>query len=237
MKYKIIIFLIISLLINNTTFGQSSNIGVNFTKTFVDKDFDPGKVYYKESGLKVSDSEFLKISRDNPKMYFEREIDEEGNIIRYIYDPNNQNPRTIGTLKAMVSENGEFPNFKLTTIDKKKIDLKNLRGKLVILRFENEANSFRFKKQEIEELDNKINALNNSEKVKGIIIFLCSEDEVRQGFTLNKSNFELVANGQNFIFKYDIHQFPSTLLIDQNGKLIENYPFSEDIVLEEHLNK
>lgn len=237
MKCKILILFIISLLLNNETFSQNSKIGVNYTRTFVDKDFDPGKVYYKDSGLKISKSEFLKISQENPKMYFEREIDEEGNVIRYIYDPGNQNGRANGTLKDTVFKNVAFPDFKLTTIDNKKIALKNLHGKLVILRFELEANSFRFKKQEIEELDKKINALNNKADVEAIIIFQCTEDEVRKGFNLSDSNFGLVANGRNFIFKYDIHQFPSTLLIDQNGKLIENYVYSEDIILEKHLNK
>ena len=233
---KILTVIIILLLLGNTTFSQVSKIGVNFTRTFADKDFDLDKVYFKDSGLKISKEEFFKITRENPRMYYEREVDEEGNVVRYIYDPANQTPRTTGNIKAMVSENGEFPNFKFTTIDKKRIELKNLRGKLVLLRFELEANSFRFKKQEIEELDQKINELNNKEDVEAIIIFQCSEEEVRQGFTFKNSNFDLVANGQNFIFKYDIHHFPSTVLIDQNGKLIENYSFPDDINFSEHLN-
>lgn len=237
MKGELLIVLMISFLMSNAILAQDSIIGVNFTRTFVDKDFDPNKVYYKETGLKVSLSEFRKITQENPKIYFEREIDAEGNVIRYLYNPGNQNGRGDGILNANVSENVAFPNFKLKTIDKKKIELKNLVGKLVILRFELEANSFRFKKQEIEELDKKINSLSNKENVEAIIIFGCSEDEVRKGFNLTNSNFELVANGQNFIFKYNIHQFPSTLLIDKNGKLIENYSDSENIVIEEHINK
>jgi peroxiredoxin len=222
---------------SNATLGQDSKVGVSFTRTFVDKDFDPGKVYYKKTGLKISLPEFRKLIQENPRIYFEREIDAEGNIIRYLYNPDNQNGSSDGILNANVSENVAFPNFKLTTIDKKKIELKNLIGKLVILRFEIEANSFRFKKQEIEELDKKINALNNKEDVKAIIIFECTEDEVLKGFNFKNSNFELVANGQNFIFKYNIHRFPTTVLIDQNGKLIENYSDSENIIIEKHLNK
>lgn len=236
MKYKILILLIISFLLGNATFCQDRQVGVSFKKSFVDKDFTPDKIYYKQTGQKISEKELLKLSQENPKMYFEREIDADGNVMRYYYDPNNQNGDSNRTSNTTVSENEAFPNFKLTTIDKKKIELKNLQGKLVILRFELEANSFRFKKQEIEELDKKINALNNKEDVKAIIIFGCDEDEVRKGFDLNNSNFELVADGQNFIFKYDIHQFPSTLLIDQNGKLIRKYSYGENVNIEEHLN-
>lgn len=222
---------------SNVAFSQESKVGVSFKRTFVDKDFDPNKIYNKETGIKISKSEYSKLQQKNSRIYFEREVDEEGNVIRYLYDPSNQNGSDNGNLNANVSEKVAFPNFKLTTIDKKKIELKNLVGKLVILRFELEANSFRFKKQEIEELDKKINALSNKEDVEAIIIFGCTEDEVREGFNLNNSNFKLVANGQNFIFKYNIHRFPSTLLIDQNGKLIENYSDSEEIIIEEHLNK
>lgn len=237
MKDKIVIVLIISLLISNSALGQNNEVGVGFTKTFVDKDFDPNKIYYKETGLKIPISEFHKLTQENPKIYFEREIDADGNVIRYLYDPSNPNGSGNGNLQTAVSENVVFPNFKLTTIDKKKIELENLIGKLVILRFELEADSFRFKKQEIEELDKKINATSNKEDVEAIIIFGCTEDEVRKGFDLNNSNFELVADGQDFIFKYDIRRFPSTLLIDKNGKLIGNYPDSDTIIIEEHINK
>ncbi|MCX6239205.1 MAG: redoxin domain-containing protein [Bacteroidia bacterium] len=237
MKSKTLIVLVISFLLCNATYSQDRQVGGSFTRSFVDNDFDLNKVYYKETGLKISRTEFLKLSQENPRLYLEREIDAAGSVMRYLYDPGNPDGKGKHTLNALVSENGAFPNFQLTTIDKKKIELTKLQGKLVILRFELEANSFRFKKNEIAELDKKINALKNKENIEAIIIFQCDEDEVRKGFDLNNSNFELVANGQNFIFKYDIHQFPSTLLIDQNGKLIEKYSDSGDIILEQHLNK
>jgi len=237
MKSKILGVLIISLLLCNATYCQDRKVVVSHTRTFIDKDFDINKVYYKVTGQKVSMTDFIKLSKENPRLYIEREIDAEGNVIRYLYDPGNQNGSGNQTLNTSVSENGVFPNFELTTIDKKKIEFSKLQGKLVILRFEIEANSFRFKKQEIEELDKKINALKTKENVEAIIIFQCDEDEVRKGFDLNNSNFELVANGQNLIFKYNIRQFPSTLLIDQNGNLIEKYSDSGEIILEQHLNK
>lgn len=232
MKGKLLIVLTISFMITNFTLGQESKAGANFTRTMVDKDFSPDKVYYKETGKKMPLSEFRIITQGG-RVYFEREIDEEGNVIRYFYDPNNQKDRTVST----IAEKTLLPNFKLTTIDKKHIELKNLIGKLVILRFELEANSFRFKKQEIAALDKKINALSNKNDVEAIIIFSCGEDEVRKGFDIDNSNFKLVAGGENFIIKYDIHTFPSTLLIDQDGKLIENLSNTEDIILEDYLKK
>lgn len=231
MKSKILFILTILFLQVNEIYSQDRKVGVCYTRTFVDKDFDPNKVFYKETGLKVSTSELRKLTNENSRMYFEREIDAEGNVIRYLYDSSNQNGNRM--TDTTIIENGVFPNFKFTTIDKKKIELADLKGKLVILRFELEAESFRFKKHEIEELDRKINALKNKADIEAIIIFQCAEEEVRRGFNLNDSNFKLVANGKNFIFKYDIHQFPSTLLVDKNGKLIDKYSYSDDIPLDQ----
>ena len=225
MKGKLLIVLTISFMITNLALGQG------LTRTMVDNDFSPDKVYYKQTGEKMPLSEFRRITQG--RVYFEREIDEEGHVIRYFYDPNNQKDRIWNTLpeKALV------PNFKLTTIDNKRIELKKLTGKLVILRFELEANSFRFKKQEIAALDKKINTLSNKNDVEAIIIFSCGEDEVRKGLNVDNTNFKLIANGENFIIKYDIHRFPTTLLIDQEGKLIENLSNPESVVLEDYLKK
>lgn len=224
MKAKLLIVLTISFMITNLTLGQS------FMRTMVDKDFSPDKVYYKQTGEKMPLSEFRRITQGG-RVYFERQVDEEGHVTRYFYDPNNQQKVTLNTLP----ENTLLPNFKLTTIDNKRIELKKLNGKLVILRFELEANSFRFKKQEIDALDKKINALSNKNDVEAIIIFSCGEDEVRKGLNVDSTNFKLVANGENFIIKYDIHTFPSTLLIDQTGKFIENITNTESVNLEDYL--
>jgi hypothetical protein len=98
-----------------------------------------------------------------------------------------------------------------------------------------EAKGNRFKKQDIELLDKKINALSKKEVVEAIIIFQSAEDEVREGFDLANSNFKLVANGVKFMIKYAIRQYPSTLLIDQNGILIGYFSDLDNLNLEEYI--
>jgi len=56
-------------------------------------------------------------------------------------------------------------------------------------------------------------------------------------FDITGSNFKLVANGFNFIDKYEIHRFPTTLLVDQNGNLIDNFSESGDINIGQFLTK
>jgi peroxiredoxin len=236
MKSKLLIILVFSFIYVGTVYCQNQQIGKSYTRSFIDKDWDISKLYNKVTGTRVTEGEFHKIRQENPKMYIEREIDEEGNVIRYLYDPNKPAVNDKPNLMTNIPERGLVPNFKVKTIDGKKIELASLQGKLVILRFECGAGDFRFKKNEIAELDKKINALKNKENVEAIIIFECSEEEVRKGFDLQNSNFNLIADGRNFSFKYGVHFYPSTLLIDQSGKLINVYFNSEDINLEEYLN-
>lgn len=126
----------------------------------------------------------------------------------------------------------DFPNFIVNTIENKNIELLNLKGKIVIIRFEIESNTFRFKKHEIMELDSKINQIENNEsKIEAIIIFSSSQSEVKQGFDLKNSNFQLVANGRNFHQKFSITSFPTTLVLDTKGKLIDYYEDPENVDL------
>jgi cytochrome oxidase Cu insertion factor (SCO1/SenC/PrrC family) len=237
MKNRQQIILVIILFFTCTIYSQQKVIGVNWKKSTVDKDFDITKIFNKETGLKISNKEFEILVQQNPNLFLEREIDKAGNVIRYLYDNNNPNGKNNLSTNSDTSTMEPFPNFNLTTLSGTKIELSKLNGKIVILRFELSATDFHFKKQEIEELDEQINALENKNAVKAIIIFQCSESDVRKGFDLENSNFELVANGQNFMDKYGISRYPYTLLIDQKGNLIAEYSHSEDIILKEQLNK
>ena len=175
---------------------------------------------------------------DNPSVFFEKETDDEGNIIRYLYDPNDQNgDGAKKILDSYISGDVPFPNFKVTTIDGEKIELKDLIGKLVILRFEDQGVALKFNKPIIEILDEKINALDNKEEVEAIIIYQASEDEIRENVELTDTNFKLVTNGLKLAQKYYLNQTALTLLIDQNGKLIDIYRNVYKIKLEDHLSK
>jgi cytochrome oxidase Cu insertion factor (SCO1/SenC/PrrC family) len=205
-------------------------------KTYVTK-FDKSKVIYKETGQKIPNSELLKIVEDNPRVFLENETDDEGNVLRYLYDPNNQNVDSAKKiLDSYISGDVPFPNFRVSTIDGEKIELKDLKGKLVILRFESKLIGLQFNKPWIEELDEKINALVNKEEVEAIIIYQASEDEIREDVELTDTNFKLVADGRKIAQKYYINQTPTTFLIDKNGKLIGIYRNIYKIKLEDHLS-
>lgn len=190
------IILIIIIFSTCSIYSQKDTFSVSWTKTTLDKDFDISKVYNKGTRVQISKKEFGTLVRENPNLFLEREINETGNVVRYLYDPKNPNSNGKLDMEADTSVIGSFANFNLTTIDGTKIELSKLNGKMVILRFELSATDFHFKKQEIQKLDEQLNELGNTNTVEAIIIFQCSENDVRAGFDLQHSNFELVANGK-----------------------------------------
>ena len=237
MRSKISLILLFSIYMTSAMIGQEKlSREISQRKTYVTK-FDKSKVIYKETGQKIPDPELLKIVEDNPSVFLEKETDDEGNVLKYIYDPNNQNgDGAKKILDSYISGDVPFPNFRVSTIDGEKIELKDLKGKLVILRFESKLIGLQFNKPWIEELDEKINALVNKEEVEAIIIYQASEDEIREDVELTDTNFKLVADGRKIAQKYYINQTPTTFLIDKNGKLIGIYRNIYKIKLEDHLS-
>lgn len=212
-------------------------IGVEYSITEVDKSFSVDKVYHKNTGERLTQREFTKLVKANPKLHLIKEFDQEGNVIRYIYDPKVQGYAKAPRTTEVPIMNQPFPPFKLKSIYQKELNLDDLRGKVIILRFEMEASSFRFKKHEIEELDSKIKLLDEPDLVEAIIIFRTNRNEIIQGFDLKGSRFHLVANGSNLMGKYNIKRFPKTLVIDQEGNLAGDFNWSEDIVLEDYFEE
>lgn len=201
------------------------------------QEYNIDMVYHKITGENISQSTLNKLVEQNPNLYLERVFDRNGKVIRYYYDPNNQ-----GKVNNIVSEPGvsagdEFPPFSFKTIKGHQLDSEDLRGKLILLRFELHSTDFRFKKHEVAELDNQINNLSNSDAVKAIIVFRENQKIIERSYPFPNSNFELVADGKKFFEKYRIKQYPMTALIDQNGNLISYFKYSEDIILENYINK
>lgn len=232
---KKIVVLIITLSISTILYSQEKQIGLSFSVKGESQVLDPNLVFNKNTGEKISEKEFRQLVKTNPRLNLEREYDARGNIIRYNYDPNNQNVPQRRYPYSAAPKGESYPNFIVNTVGGEQIELEKLRGKLVIVRFELNAGGYRFKQNEIEELDQKINALQNKEQVESIIIFGENKEAVERGFPLPNSNFKLVADGIGFFDKYKIDRFPITALIDREGNLIDYFKYSEDIEIKEHL--
>lgn len=224
------------LLIIHQIFGQELIQGKIYTIPASMQEYSIDMVYNKITDKKNSQNTLNQLVERNPNLYLERVYDENGKVIRYYYDPNNQDNAKTSTAEANVSPANEFPPFSLNTLGGKRIQSEDLRGKLILLRFELHGSDYRFKKHEIAELDNQIDKLDNKDVVKAIIIFREDQKTIEKNFPFPDSNFELVADGMMFFEKYRIKRSPMTALIDQNGNLVNYFDFSEDIILESFIN-
>ena len=235
MKKKILIALLFFTVL--ITFGQEKTVSRKFKTSRIEK-IDFSKIYNKKTGKKIKKKKYITLKKNNPNLQLERIIGVNGEIVKYLLDLSiiNNSPRNHRTKPIIKGE--LFPNFIAKTINKRIIELNSQKGKVVILRFELEANSFRFKKQEIKQIDNLINKINNKkEKVKAIIFFASNELDIKQGFDLQNSNFEIIPNSYNFQDKFSITRFPTTIIIDKNGKLIDYYNYIDEINLTHMVNE
>ncbi len=229
MKKNILItFLLFSTIM---IFGQEKIISREFTTSRV-VNIDYSKIFNKQTGKRIKKKDFFKMLEKNPNLPLEEIIGVDGKITKYFVDFSKKRNKIINNRTKPILKGELFPNFIAKTIDNKELELNQLRGKVVILRFEIAANNFRFKKYEIQELDDKINQIENkNEKIKAIIIFASSISDIKNGFDLPKSNFNLIPNGVNFQEKFSITKFPTTIVIDKNGRLVDYYRDPEDIDL------
>ena len=235
MKKKILIALLFFTVL--ITFGQEKTVSRKFKTSRIEK-IDFSKIYNKKTGKKIKKKKYITLKKNNPNLQLERIIGVNGEIVKYLLDLSiiNNSPRNYRTKPIIKGE--LFPNFIAKTINKRIIELNSQKGKVVILRFELEANSFRFKKKEIKQLDNLINKIKRKkEKVKAIIFFASNELDIKQGFDLQNSNFEIISNGYNFQEKFSITRFPTTIVIDKNGKLIDYYNYIDEINLTHMVNE
>jgi len=209
-------------------FCQNETFTKKFTRTKVLK-IDFSKIYYKKTGEKIKEKEFVKLVKNNPNLQIENIIGIDGEIEKYLV--------FFEKKKKKIIKGDLFPNFIAKTIENKRIELKNYERKIIILRFELEANTFRFKKEEIKQIDLLINKIEKKEeKIKSIIFFASNELDIEEGFDLQNSNFELIPNSLNFHQKFSITKFPTTIIIDKNGKLVDYFTCMEDINLNKLIN-
>ena len=233
---KTIILLLIFII--NLQLVAQEQVSVRHVRKKIDYEFSIDKLYNKKTGKRVSEKEFKEILKKNPDIQIEQIYNNKGKIVKYLYDPDNIVTSSLISSKESVTVGDYYPELIFKTIDGEIIKLKDLNGKMVILRFEMEADTFRFKKQEIKEMDQGINDTERRSEIEAIIIFEASKEQVRSGFDFENSNFRLVPNGFGFLRKLNINTFPTTVILDKQGRLLEELLWtSEGIDILELLNK
>lgn len=227
---KKILFPLLVLSFANLANTQDNKILVNRIMTNYNYEITD-KVFDKLSGKKLKSSEVQQILIEHPNIALEPEIDKYGEVVKYYYD--SQNIKTISERNEnLQTKAGEvFPEFVFKTIDGETIKSENLNGKYVLIRFEAFALARFFKKKEIEKLDFQILNLGYKSNIESIICFADSKENILKEINLGDTNFKLVADGKWFHEKFNIVHFPTTLLLDKEGKVINHYSSSDEIDL------
>jgi len=231
-SHTILVFMI-SFYSGFTQDKKDDQVGVSFSKSYIDKAFSSDKVFDKRTGEKLKKAKINKLIKENPRLVLEKVFDEEGRVVKYLYDETIQGPGPQNRIKP----EGSFGKFKFTSIDNDKIGSEDLIGKLVLIRFAVFPDMFHHKVHEIKALDEMINSSINKENIRAFILFNGSKQEIKTVFNYKVSNFVPVANAMNFMQKFGIKRFPKTLVIDENGVLIEKFSYSEDINLDSYFEK
>lgn len=224
-------FLFLLLILGHTNvqaqlIGNTRNIKVDDTPVPVTSD----NSYNILTGEKFEQDELNTLIRNKPNVYMEEVYDKYGEVESFWFNPN----RVMGppTTMGRTPTGGEFPDFVFKTTDGEVFDTEDIKDTWFILRFEGFPENFMFKKQEVMELDSKINDFKQSgEKIMAFDIYYWKEERAKEIFTAPNSNFRIVADAHRFCRKFKIIRTPNTLVINPEGILMGYYKHSEDIDL------
>jgi peroxiredoxin len=166
----------------------------------------------KATGRVIPENEIRKIIEANPKVTFQKVINEYGEVSHHIYDA--KNPKFLRRDENLRVKVGEpILPFIMSSSDKKLYKSKALKGKIIILGFYFDMIS----KSNFKEL---INLSENNKEILSIIVTLSSEEEVKKSLELAPINVPVQADGNNFQEYYNVTQFPSFMVVNKEGILI-----------------
>lgn len=111
----------------------------------------------------------------------------------------------------------EAPNFTLTDLDGKHVELKRLRGKNVFLNFW--FTSCPPCKKEIPDL-NALKRLYSKKNIEFLAVTFNEEQIVRDFLVENPFDFQIFADARAVTAAYDIYTYPTSLFINQDGIVV-----------------
>ncbi|WP_162427790.1 peroxiredoxin family protein [Pontibacter pudoricolor] len=162
--------------------------------------------------------DFLAIIRKNPRVSFQSEYNERGEVTTILYEPDGN-----GTTKLDPSlrpqPNSPFPAFIFETTSGEKIESAQLKGKIIVLYF-NMAFKEPFASQKVfMAYENTLKTSLKRDNIAPIILSHSSADEISE-FTQKVSvPYPIVASSTNFFHKYVVLNLPSYIVINKDGTL------------------
>jgi peroxiredoxin len=196
-----------------------------------------GKVYYKNTGQKISDEELIKIITNNPGIAFERIYNKYGKLEKLYYDPDGVHDSLppVHSRENQIKTGEKFPEFVFKTVDKEILDSEKLLGKWILLRFE--VFTKFINRDEIDSISYQIKESQIGEHLVAILCLADSKQNINKEFDANRLAFKLVPDARNFHKMFKIVNFPTSILIDREGKVFKYYYLGDTIPFEELMRK
>lgn len=204
------------LLFINNSFSQS--LGVSNKQQISGK-----KIINKESGVLINENDLQLLRKSNPNIVFEPVIDKYGEIDYFEIDPNKKNRIIERDITKRTPAGEPFPPFVMKTITNRIIDSETLRDKIILIQFQLLFMEPFFQETTLYDFNDLVSEFKQIIDLQAIVVTESSKNEIPNHIATNNYNFEIVPDGRNFNHKYLVTSFPTVVLIDKNGKLINYY--------------
>lgn len=196
-----------------------------------------GTVYDRESGRLLSEEELTQlITNGNPA--FEPQMDQYGQASTFLIDTSNPyapvNMRDISRRPQV----GEIvPTFIMKSLNGDLLNLEKLSGYFVLLHFQLTVKPPIFNLSRFDSFDSEVGVLKKNIPLETITIFQGGQREIESILEPSQYQTQIVPDGRGFSMRYQIVDYPSFMLIDQQGRLIGYYKRDEWEKLKSDLNK
>ncbi|MGC9355168.1 MAG: hypothetical protein ACP5D9_15080 [Mariniphaga sp.] len=192
--------------------------------------------FNKNTGEKISNEEFLEIIHQTPNVYSEPKIDKFGEVEALFIDPTKSGKINNRDTSLRVTPGEEFPPFVMKTMVGQKLNSEKMRGKYILVYSELFLKPPFFNENAFNKTVRLINNFREGE-IEMILLTERQESEIDKELIPSLNSLKIVPNARNFITRYIITEYPSWILVDNQGKLVSYYGAMEFQKLEEDLEQ
>ncbi len=160
--------------------------------------------------------------RKNPNLGLKPNYNRYGDLDSYIYEPHrgSSNSDRDPHLRDPIGQ--RLKEFVFKDLKNKQYSLTELRGKKVIVHFEMITNPRILDTLAFQLRAQLFNDLMANQQHMAFVLFIDGPGLITKNLAVEHFKFPLIPDSQNFGVRYHIVQFPTTILIDQNGRVV-NY--------------
>lgn len=231
MKQNIISFFLF--IIGTLSYSQQPKVPANIVP--IEPESIYSQLYNLETGKKMTQQDFTFLIKENGRISFLPFFDKKGEIEKYYYNPNPDPTirRNSGNDSPEIKK--AFPDFIFKTSDNKKIELADLKGKLIIIHIGLIRNNKLINKDNIMAIETKISASKKPSEIESLLLFEDSKDDILKILDLKDTHFTLIPNALGFIKKWNTLIRPTTLIIDKKGRFVGEFVYNSGIKINELL--